>query len=264
MTALLNLVIEHSKPYNLALNAAKCQLLVTNGPGNQVVFPDGIPVTKHDQIKYLGTIFCNTLNVNVIVRQKLTEAAANLRQLQPLWTNQQIPPAWKLIVFNAIIRTRIFYTLETAELTPSHQKLLDTLYYRGLRKILKKPSTFIDRAWTHERLLRTANTIAKTKSKNASPHIDFSSYYRLQKRKLLGHLLRAPTDNASRRAILTEEGTDLIEQTTKKRVGRPRFTWFQETLREAWIEVSEEPFSPAEAIPTITAAAQRRASPFTN
>ena len=50
LTRLLELVIHHSNQYNLALNKANCQLLVTNDPGHQVNFPDGSPVQKHDQI----------------------------------------------------------------------------------------------------------------------------------------------------------------------------------------------------------------------
>ena len=262
MNKLLALVIDHSSEYNLRLNTTKCQLLVTNDPGLQVTFPDGREVTKHTQIKYLGTIFCQNLEVNTIIRQKLADAATTLRQLQPLWTHQQIPPAWKLIVFNAIIRTRIFYTLETVELTNSHQRLLDTLYYRGLRKILKKPSTFIDRAWTHERLLNTANSIARAANKQAATHTDFSKYYRIQRRKLLGHLLRAPVNHPGRKAILTEEGRDLSEISTRKRVGRPRYTWFQEALREAWEEFSAAPFNIPEAIPHLEELARRRTPPF--
>ena len=262
MTRLLGLVIDHSKQHDLAINTAKCQLLVTNDPGLQVYFPDGAPVQKHDHIKYLRTVFCNTLDVNMIVRQKIADASATLRQLQPLWTHQQISPAWKLIVFNATIRTRVFYTLETAELTHSHHKLLDTLYYRGLRIILKKPSKFIDKAWTHESLLRTANTIAQAKSRNASRRVDFSHDYNLQRRKLLGHLLRAPIHHPSRRSILTAEGTDLSELNPRKRVGRPRFTWFQETLKETWETFSVEPFRTQEAIPILEDLARRRAPPF--
>ena len=211
---------------------------------------------------YIYTTFCNNLDVNMIVRQKTADAFATLRQLQPLWTHTHITPAWKLIVFNAIIRTRIFYTLETAELTNSQQRHLDTLCYRGLRKILKKPSTYIDRAWTHERLLRTANAIASAKNRKASRHIDFSHYYKLQRRKLLGHILLAPANNPSRKSVLTEEGTDLSELNPRKRVGRPRFTWFQEALKEAWETFSEEPFRVQEAITVLEERARRRAPPF--
>ena len=68
-TTLLNLVIEHSEPYNLGLNQNKCQLLVTNDQGGRSFFPDGTELTKQETIKYLGTDFNNTLNVGVIIRR---------------------------------------------------------------------------------------------------------------------------------------------------------------------------------------------------
>ena len=208
---LLGLVIEHSKPYNLALNKTKCQLLVTNDPGPPVYFPDGTEVNKHEQIKYLGTTFSATLDINLIIRQKLTEAAATLRQLSPLWGDQQIKTAWKLVVFNAILRSRIFYTLESLEITPSQQRLLDTLFYRGLRKILKVKTTFVDRTWTNERLLATANRVSRRAAQQTPKQVDFSAYYDWRRRKLLAHLLRAPQENLCRKAILDDKNNDLVD-----------------------------------------------------
>ena len=149
MTYLLKLVIDHSQPYNLMLNKAKCQLLVTNDVGSQVFFPNGTPVTKHQSIKYLGATFSATLDTGMITRQKITEATATMRSLAPLWSDNYIIQTWKLVVYNAVIRSRIFYTLETLELTPGQQRALDTLFFRGLRRILTRPSTFTDRAWTN-------------------------------------------------------------------------------------------------------------------
>ena len=103
MTKALNLIIEHSRTYNLYLNKEKCQLLVTNDLGCNVLFPEGTLVKKHDTIKYLGTTFSATLDVGLITRQKLAEAAQTLRLLMPLWKDTQISKAWKLTVFNAII-----------------------------------------------------------------------------------------------------------------------------------------------------------------
>ena len=128
MEQLLALVIQHSMPYNLSLNKAKCQLLVTNDMGSQVKFPDSSEVTKHDQIKYLGATFNATLDVTAIAKQKLAEAAATMRTLKPLWADTHISTSWKLVVYNAVIRSRVFYTLETLELTEGQQKLLDTLW----------------------------------------------------------------------------------------------------------------------------------------
>ena len=157
MEQLLGLIIEHSTPYNLTLNKGKCQLLVTNDVGSRVNFPDGTAVTRQEQIKYLGATFNASLDVSTIVRQKTVEATATMRTLAPLWSDSHIPTPWKLVVYNAVIRSRVFYTLETLELTPGQQRILDTLYFRGLRRILKKRSTFIDRFWTNDRLVQLAN-----------------------------------------------------------------------------------------------------------
>ena len=154
----------------------------------------------------------------MITRQKFTEASQTLRLLMPLWSDNQISTAWKLVVFNAIIRSRVFYTLETLELTPSHQRTLDTLYYRGLRKILHKPATYIDRTRTHDRLLTLANQIAKRASRSApAKHQPFSTYYAQRRRRLLGYSLRAPNTNISRQAVLANEDHDLTLTFQKKK-----------------------------------------------
>ena len=262
LETLLRLTIDHSENYNLGLNKAKCQLLVTNDPGTPVCFPDQEPITKHTSIKYLGATFHAKLDIRFIMRQKLTDAAHVLRQLLPLWRDTHIPTRWKLIVFNSVVRSRIFYTLETLELTASHQKSLDTLYFKGLRKILHKPSTYRDRYWTHERLLQEANRHPQPAGNQQPKYIQFSKYYLLTKTKLLGHLLRAPPTNLCRRSILTEEGEDLISVLNKKRVGRPRFTWLQECIKDAWQQYTPQPLDLSIAVPELQACAIRRAHPF--
>ena len=77
--------------------------------------------TKHPSIKCLGATSSATLDVGMIVRQNLSQAAATMQTLAPLWTDPRISTAWKLVVFNAVIRSMTFYTLETLELTQSQQ-----------------------------------------------------------------------------------------------------------------------------------------------
>ena len=262
MERLLALVIEHSKPYNLSLNPGKCQLLVTNDVGSRVNFPDGTPVERHAQIKYLGATFTTTLDNNTILRQKLTDATATMRTLSPLWTDTHISTPWKLVVYNAVIRSRVFYTLETLELTTGQQRILDTLYFRGLRRILRKRSTFMDRTWTHARLLELANAQQRRVVHAVPKHMAFSTYYRLKRRKLLAHLLRAPPNNLCRLAVLTPNNLDRTDTGKKKRVGRPRYTWLQESIRDAWNTISEEAYDPERHFPLLLEAAIRRGAPF--
>ena len=263
VTRLLNLIVNHSDTYNLKLNRAKCQLLVTNDNGDRVLFPDGTETIKHPSIKYLGATFSATLDVSMIVRQKLTEATATMRILAPLWSDQNISTAWKLVVFNAVVRSRIFYTLETLELTQGQQRILDTMYFRGLRRILRKRATFIDRTWTHARLLHLANTLNAQVAPETPKHVSFGAYYRLRRRKLVAHLLRAPVNNGSRWAILTPDNRDLLDNFRKKRVGRPRYTWLQESLKEAWAQLAPgENYVPDRDFPVLLELAIRRAPPF--
>ena len=48
----------------------------------------------------------------------------------------------------------------------------------------------------------------------------------------------------------------------KKSVGRPRHTWMQENLKEAWSDISVEPFQATLAIPHLEELATRRTAPF--
>ena len=174
-----------------------------------------------------------------------------MRTLSPLWTDTHIKNPWKLVVYNTVIRSRVFYTLETIELTPSQQRILDTLYYQGLRRILKKQSTFINRTWTKVRLLHLANSQQRRIAPDSPKHVDFSTYYRLKRRKLLAHLLRAPQNNLCRLSVLSPDNQDRTDSRRKKRVGRPRDTWLQESLREAWSKVSETQYVPETHFPIL-------------
>ena len=65
------------------INKDKCQLLVANDVGSRVNFPDGTPVPRKERMEYLGVTFTTTVDVSNIIRQKITEATATMRTLQP-------------------------------------------------------------------------------------------------------------------------------------------------------------------------------------
>ena len=121
-------------------------------------------------------MFFLSAGMGMIFRQKLIEATATMRILATLWTDPQIATAWKLVVFNAVIWSRIFYTLETLELTQGQQKILETLCFRGLRRIFKRRATFVDRTWTRERLLHLANALNSQVAPENAKHVSYGTY----------------------------------------------------------------------------------------
>ena len=63
----------------------------------------------------------------------------------------------KLLVYNAVIRTKLLYGLETLELPTSQTSRLEAFQLKGLQKILNMVTTFVDRNNTNEEVFRRAN-----------------------------------------------------------------------------------------------------------
>ena len=63
----------------------------------------------------------------------------------------------KLTVYNAVITSKLLYGLETVALNLSQIKKIDAAQMKGLRQILKAPTTFYDRTYTNEKHIGMAN-----------------------------------------------------------------------------------------------------------
>ena len=172
-----------------------------------------------------------------------------MRQLKLFWKTWRCTIPWKLRVFDAVIRSKLFYAMETLVLTHSQQKLLDTFFYRALRRILSIPATYIARQWPNARVLARAQMLTRNPrhpNRPAGP-IPFSTYYQTRRIKLLGHILRASDDDLAKAAILLPNGNDLAES-LPKRVGRPRQTWLAEAQKDAALRTPEGQLIPTQSI----------------
>ena len=97
------------------------------------------------------------------------------------------------------------YSLEVIQLTKSELNKLDAFQMKGLRRILKIPSTVIDRAQTNQ-VSRTA------KSKHAwSVYLKLSDFWRQRKISLLGHILRADANRSFLKTKLASHENHHIE-----------------------------------------------------
>lgn len=61
---------------------------------------------------------------------------------------------------------KLVYSLESLQMTEKQVEKFDTFLYRGLRKIPKVPSTFIDRTYANKWLLEKANEVTKKPRQN--------------------------------------------------------------------------------------------------
>ena len=127
------------------------------------------------------------------------------------------------------------YGLETINLLPSHEEDIDSVFYKGLRKILHKQSTFIDKENTNKKLLEEANTHRKQGSNEYRPP---SEQIQKQRMKLLAHIIRSPQNDIMRQPTLEYSNRPVLAQV--RREGRPRHRWANEAMKEAYDKIAEK------------------------
>ena len=266
MNTLLALTIQHSQRLRLELHPQKCKLLVTNDQGDRVVLPSGEEIPKVDQLVYLGAVFHRHLDVMSVLRQRLGQAQSTMKKLQLFWKAAKCPLAWKITIWNSVVRSQLFYALDTLELTLSQQAAIDAKFYQQLRRIMHIPSSaYIARNWTNERLLRVAKArlTQANGAKTAQKLEPFTYYYKKQRTIHLGHLLRAPHHDPVRHVVLEPSQIDRTTLVTK-RVGRPRNTWLHSAAVDAWLELHTTTPSPEALLEELAERAYLRIPPFAN
>ena len=80
-------------------------------------------------------------------------------KLLPYWKATNANVKWQLLIFDAVIRSKLLYGLETIHLTGPMLKKVDAFQMRCLRRILKIPSTFIDRRYSNGVVLQRCTAI---------------------------------------------------------------------------------------------------------
>ena len=113
--------------------------------------------TEHDTT-YLGAQLNSKCDINKDINFKLGPTTNVWRKLDKLCkcTNNRIKD--KIKICNAVVRSKVPYSLETAQLNSGHKKTLDAFQQKGLRQIMGNQPTFIDRSMTNKTVLDMANT----------------------------------------------------------------------------------------------------------
>ena len=121
LNELLSLTEQVSKQYGLRLNGGKCVAIPRNNDGS-IHFADGTALTKSFETTYLGNELNQEVNIQHEILSKIQEVRRTWFKLSSYWKATTASKKWKLIVFNAIIRSKLLYGLETVHLTQACTK----------------------------------------------------------------------------------------------------------------------------------------------
>lgn len=219
--------------FGLHFNHSKCVAMNYN-TNRRTKFKNGEPIPTAEETMYLGAVVRKDHGVRSEITRKFGTCFATLKKLDLFWNNNNCPKKFRLQVFDAVIRSKLVYGLESVMLTKSLLNKLDVLQLKGLRKILGIKTTFVDRANTNQSVYNTANTF---KNPNHKPDKDirkFSTYVLTQQRKLLAHTIRADPRDPIRLTTLNTV-SDMPTEVGKRRVGRPRKNWTWSTYSDLFV-----------------------------
>ena len=149
MNRLLGEIEKEGAAYGLRLNKGKCEYLKF-GDAGKVHFSDGSEVPNKREAKYLGCTLHIKADAKREINKRVKDCMVTLQKMHIFFYNSDNTIARKLQMFNAILRAKIMYGLETAVLTAAELNKLDVFQLRCLRKILKLPTTYINRTYTND------------------------------------------------------------------------------------------------------------------
>ena len=72
------------------------------------------------------------------------------KKLAEFWKHSDCSIKQKLVVYDAIIRTKLIYGFESVQVNDTLKSKLDAFQLKGLRQILKIQTTYVNRANTND------------------------------------------------------------------------------------------------------------------
>ena len=221
--------------YGMRLNKGKCEYLRFGSAGN-VNFRDGVKVPPVQHVKYLGCQLNERGDPGTEIIGRIKHCMTLLTKLHLFFKYGDCDPAKKILVWNAVIRSKLMYGLESTVMNKSVLNRLDSFQMKTLRKILHRPTTYIDRTFSHAKLISEANTAIS--GEQTGKVILLSELHKQQRIKLLAKLIVLGDDEPS--AVVTFTHSLQQHEYGKRRVGRPRLNWLQVTREDLWCDIKSK------------------------
>ena len=232
MHRILHAIEAESAYCGLELNKGKCNVIAMNGK-NKIKFSDGSELKHESQVTYLGGTITKDVNINTEVMDRIASATNVWRSLDTFWKHTKCANRTKMIIYDAVVKTRLLYGLETVELTKNQHSKLNAFHLKGLRKILKMKTTYIDRTCTNEEVFKRAN-FTRTRGNTQNPQLQTIKEDLDQKRTKLAKDILKRQNLDPMRSVSFEHNSAQPYTTGHRRRGRPRNSWLQSTLEIMW------------------------------
>ena len=123
-------------------NKDKCDAISTNPNSGGIRFINGEKVKRKNETKYLGCKLNYKSDLNVELGKRISETTYTWKNLNHFWKHSDCSKATKIHVYDAVIKSKLLYGLDTANLTPGMRTRIDRFQIKGLRQILGMDTTW--------------------------------------------------------------------------------------------------------------------------
>ena len=220
---------------------------------DRIKFKCGTLVPRHDESKYLGCMLNDKGDPKREINKRIAECYTTWKKLAEFWKHSNCSVKLKLGVYDAVIRTKLVYGLESVQVNDSLKQKIDAFQLKGLRQILRIQTTYVDRANTNEHVFDTANrAINENRGRGRTPKyiIPISEYYESQRRKFIIEIITTENEDPIT-SICIDKETLKLNSYNSRRVGRPRNNWWTQAIANYWnylrqtgyISIMEEDFN---------------------
>ena len=174
--------------------------------------PDGSIIAPSDVMTYLGAAIYADGGIKSELNRRIGTAWADFSKLARLWRHTNLPKSRKLQIFNAIIASRLLYSLSSAWLNVAEIRRLNGFQCRCLRAIMGIKASFISR-------------VPNTSVLQQSAQVRFGQQLLRQQLILYGRIARATPNDPLRKLTFVPGTLQSAANRYVRRVGRPRNEW---------------------------------------
>ena len=213
--------------YGMKLNKTKCELL-TNSGNARIIFPDGTPIKK--TATNLGCQIGIKITSREEISKRFAARMATMKKLDILET-LGLPNAYQSLHCRCSTKNKT--TIRNGICTADTISIKENrnLPIKSTEKNIKMDTTYINRVNTNISVYNKINTLMEREGKRKRVISSVDSYNKLKRKRAIQIINQEDTSIYN---VSFENGKLRKWIHPKRRVGRPRANWAEETINEIW------------------------------
>ena len=97
---------------------------------NRIRFADGSQVPQVDKVTYLGGTLTSQVSVANEVSNRIAAATSTWMSLRFYWKQAHCTAGNKIRIFDAVVKSRLLYGLQTLEIPDVQMSLLESVHFK--------------------------------------------------------------------------------------------------------------------------------------